>query len=82
MSDLDTIKLGVGYRSPDGQLLPSMPANIADLEAVEVVYEELPGWKEDISGARSWDDLPANAKKYIKCGVAFSSTKTCCAAFR
>ena len=67
LSDLDIIKLGVGYKGPDGKLLPSMPANITDLEAVEVVYEEHPGWKEDISGARSWDDLPTNAKKYIKC---------------
>lgn len=66
LSDLDVIKLGVGYKGPDGSLLPSMPANIADLEAVQVVYEEMPGWKEDISGARTWDDLPANAKLYIK----------------
>ncbi len=67
LSGLDTIQLGVGYRSPDGRMLPSMPADIRDLEAVEVVYEQLPGWREDISGARSWDDLPANAKKYIRC---------------
>ena len=31
----------------------------------QVVYEDLPGWRSDISGARSWDDLPAEAKAYI-----------------
>ena len=36
LSDLDIIKLGVGYKGPDGALLRSMPANITDLEAVEV----------------------------------------------
>ena len=66
LSGLDTIQLGTGYRGPDGRMLPSMPADIRDLEAVEVVYEQLPGWRQDISGARSWDDLPANAKKYIR----------------
>ena len=67
LSDLDSIQLGVAYRDPDGRILPSMPADIRDLEAVEVVYEQLPGWRQDISGARSWEELPPNAKKYIRC---------------
>jgi adenylosuccinate synthase len=33
---------------------------------VTPVYETLPGWDEDITGARSWDDLPANAVAYLK----------------
>jgi adenylosuccinate synthase len=39
-----------------------MPATIEELEAVEVVYETLPGWQSDISGARKWSDLPAAAQ--------------------
>jgi hypothetical protein len=78
LSDLDTIQLGVAYRGPDGRILPSMPADIRDLEAVEVVYEQLPGWRQDISGARSWDELPPNAKKYIRCVRRVQEAWRCC----
>ena len=61
---LDTIKLGVEYQL-NGKALSSLPADLTKLEAVEVVYEDIPGWKTDISKCRSWDELPANAKTYI-----------------
>jgi Adenylosuccinate synthetase len=32
----------------------------------QVVYETLPGWQSDISGARCWEDLPANAQRYVR----------------
>lgn len=65
LSDLDVIKLGVAYKL-EGKETKQVPAQIKALEAVDVVYEELPGWKEDISKARSWDELPENAQKYVK----------------
>lgn len=49
------------------QALPSVPADLKTLQEVEVEYEEMPGWQQDISGARSWDDLPDNAQSYIRC---------------
>jgi len=52
LSELATIRLGVGYRC-DGRDLPSVPADLAMLERVEVVFEELPGWQCDISGVRA-----------------------------
>lgn len=61
---LDTIKLGVEYRV-DGKALPSLPADLSILEAAEVIYEDIPGWKSDISKCRSWDQMPDNAKRYI-----------------
>lgn len=61
---LDTIKLGVEYQI-DGQTLPSLPADLSILEAVNVKYEDIPGWKSDISKCRTWEDLPENARKYI-----------------
>jgi len=61
---LETIKLGVEYHI-DGKPLPSIPADLSTLEAVDVVYEDIPGWQTDISKCRSWDELPANAKSYI-----------------
>lgn len=48
LSDLDTIKLGTAYKL-DGQEITAVPATIEALERVEVVYEELQGWKHDIS---------------------------------
>lgn len=61
---LDTIKLGVEYRI-DGAPTASPPADLSRLEAVDVKYLEIPGWKSDISKCRLWSDLPDNAKKYI-----------------
>ena len=49
----------------NGEALPSLPADLSILEAVEVKYEDIPGWKSDISKCRTWHELPANAKNYI-----------------
>ncbi|MCB1168310.1 MAG: adenylosuccinate synthase [Leptospiraceae bacterium] len=63
LSDYDTLPLGHGYRR-DGETLEAFPA--CGLDGVEVVYENMPGWKTDISGARSWNDLPTNCKNYVE----------------
>ncbi|CAL5221508.1 g3712 [Coccomyxa viridis] len=64
LSELETIKLGVGYKV-DGKSITSVPSEIATLEKVEMEYEDIPGWQTDISKVRRWDDLPKNAKDYI-----------------
>jgi hypothetical protein len=57
------LQVGTGYKLPDGRVLTSsMPATIEELESVEVQYETLPGWQSDISGARSWGELPPAAQ--------------------
>eukprot|EP00890_Picochlorum_soloecismus_P005716 jgi/Picsp_1/6145/NSC_03499-R1_adenylosuccinate synthase len=66
LSELDEIKVGVGYRSPDGSILPSFPSSLEIMEQCEVVYDTLPGWKVDISGVRTWDDLPRAAQEYVQ----------------
>lgn len=67
LSDLPEIKVGTGYKLPDGRVLTSsMPATIEELESVEVQYETLPGWQSDISGARSWGELPLAAQAYVQ----------------
>ncbi|ORZ09340.1 adenylsuccinate synthetase [Lobosporangium transversale] len=73
LDQLDEIKIGVAYKV-DGKLLEGFPANLSLLENVEVIYETFPGWKTDISKCRQFEDLPANAQKYIRrieeiCGV-------------
>lgn len=65
LSNLDEIKIGKAY-TLDGQLLDSPPTNANKLSRVEVVYETLKGWKQDISKVRNFEDLPKEAKDYVK----------------
>ena len=62
LSAYDTIHIGSGYRL-DGETIDEFPSS--RLEDVEVVYESMPGWKDDISGARHLSDLPKNCRAYI-----------------
>ena len=64
LSSLETVPVCVGYRI-DGALTHDMPMTQSDLCRAEPVYEELPGWWEDISAARVFDDLPAKARDYV-----------------
>ncbi len=50
----------------DGQRHDEMPMTQTDFHHARPVYEFLPGWQADISGCRSFDDLPANAKSYVR----------------
>lgn len=65
LSGLPAIKICVAYRH-GGTTYPNLPLGIADLSPYEPVYEELPGWQEPLSEARSWDALPVAARRYIK----------------
>lgn len=65
MDDFETIKICTGYKH-NGSKLESFPSSAKVLSEVEVDYIELPGWKQDISGARKISDLPENAQKYIQ----------------
>ncbi|AFA47003.1 adenylosuccinate synthase [Acetobacterium woodii] len=64
LDDLPEIKICVDYKL-DGKLIKEFP-NTEDLEKVEPVYITLPGWLSDTTKIRRLDDLPDNAKKYIK----------------
>ncbi len=50
----------------DGVRTPEMPLDQTGFHHAVPVYEELPGWSEDITGVRSFEDLPANAQAYVK----------------
>jgi len=65
LDTLDPIRICVGYRL-DGQVLDYPPGNLDRLGEVEPVYEDLPGWKQPISDARSYDDLPDNTRRYLE----------------
>jgi adenylosuccinate synthase len=64
LTGLDTISLGVAYKYK-GQYLTTMPASLMELKDVEVEYEIMHGWKEDITQCRTFEELPANCKSYI-----------------
>lgn len=64
LSGLESLKLCSGYRVNE-DVYPDLPLGPADLSGYEPVYEEIPGWEEDISGIRSWNDLTERAQNYI-----------------
>lgn len=65
LSGIETLKICVAYKK-NGEILKDFPVDISLLEGCEPVYEELPGWTEDLSKCHSFDELPENAKNYIR----------------
>lgn len=65
LDGLDTINICKGYMYK-GIELKEYPESLNVLQDVEPVYEELPGWKTDISGCKSYDELPENARYYVE----------------
>lgn len=64
LDGLDEVKICVGYKK-NGVPLESSPMAADDYEGIEPVYETYAGWKESTFGAKSMDELPENAKKYV-----------------
>jgi len=64
LSALPRLKVCVGYEA-DGRRLERVPYHQSLLHRVTPVYEELPGWQEDLSGATSAADLPRAARDYV-----------------
>jgi adenylosuccinate synthase len=64
LSGLETIPVCVAYEV-DGVRHDEMPMTQSDFHHAKPVYEELPGWSEDISAARAFEDLPVNAQRYV-----------------
>ena len=65
LSDFDTIKVCTGY-TYRGKALETLPAALEIFENCQPVYEELPGWRSDITGAKSFEELPENARNYVR----------------
>jgi adenylosuccinate synthase len=65
LSGFDKISVCTAYEI-DGKIRKSFPSSCAELAKARPVFEELPGWKEDISGCRRFEDLPAAAQDYIR----------------
>ncbi|MGX5681624.1 adenylosuccinate synthase [Schumannella luteola] len=74
LTGLETIPVCVAY-DVNGERFDEMPVNQSDFHHATPIYEEFPGWTEDISGARSFDDLPKNAQDYILALEAMSGAR-------
>ncbi|KAI0130295.1 Adenylosuccinate synthetase [Xylariales sp. AK1849] len=67
LDDFETIKVAIKYKGPDGQELDQMyPADLGLLEQCEVVYKEFKGWKKPTTSAKSYYDLPKEARAYVE----------------
>ncbi|MET4703751.1 adenylosuccinate synthase [Frigoribacterium sp. UYMn621] len=64
LTGLESIPVCVAY-DIDGVRVDEVPVSQSDFHHAVPIYEELPGWTEDITGARTFDDLPKNARDYV-----------------
>lgn len=65
LTGIETLKICVAYKY-NGNVIKEFPANLKTLAQCEPVYEELPGWTEDITGVKTLDELPDNARHYLE----------------
>ncbi len=65
LDGFERLQLCTGYRLGD-RVLDYLPAGMREQAAVQPIYEEMDGWSKSTRGARSWDELPANAVKYVR----------------
>ncbi len=64
LTGLKTLKIATAYEL-NGETIYHYPASISEINACKPVYEEMPGWDEDITGIKKFEDLPINAQNYV-----------------
>lgn len=74
LAGLEKLKVCVGYKFDD-KVIDYFPASLEDLAKCEPIYEEFEGWGEEVAEARSYDELPENAKKYLSRIEELTGTK-------
>ena len=65
LTGIPTLKICTAYRYK-GKIIYEFPASLSELDKCEPIYEEMPGWTEDISNVKSLHDLPENARHYLE----------------
>ncbi|RME85355.1 MAG: adenylosuccinate synthase [Caldilineae bacterium] len=66
LDQFETVKICVGYRLPDGEVVRDRMPDTPLLYEVTPVYETWEGWLSDTSGCRAWEELPERARAYIE----------------
>ncbi|MGE5628411.1 MAG: adenylosuccinate synthase [Solirubrobacterales bacterium] len=74
LAGLEKVKICTGYEL-DGKIIDYIPASLVDLGKCVPIYEEFDGWDESIENARSYEDIPENAKIYLKRIEELTETK-------
>lgn len=70
VSDANEIMVDCEDADRLGQELDSYPADLNILNQAEVVYHEMPGWQKPTTNARTYDDLPKEARDYIEVSIS------------
>ncbi len=65
LDGLDSIRLGVGY-SCEGKRIDTPPVALEAFAACEPIYEEMPGWSQSTMGTQRYEELPENARRYLR----------------
>lgn len=65
MDGMEKVRIGVGYKI-DGQFSDILPVGAESLDGCEPVYEDMPGWSASTVGVKQYDQLPAEARNYLK----------------
>ncbi len=65
LDELEEIPVCVAYEV-DGKTMTLMPASTRGMEAIQPIFEKLPGWKQSTRGITQWSELPARAREYLK----------------
>ena len=65
LSNIDNLKICYAYEL-DGKVINYIPSTLNEYQRCKPIYIDMPSWKEDISKVTSYEELPENAKKYLK----------------
>lgn len=65
LSGLGTLKICTAYKMADGTITRNLPPTLEELAGCTPIYEEAEGFDEDISGCKSFEELPESCKRYI-----------------
>jgi adenylosuccinate synthase len=65
LSGLETVKICVAYERSNGERITHYPASLKELADCTPIYEEMPGWSEDITACRTLEELPEAARNYV-----------------
>jgi adenylosuccinate synthase len=66
LDGVESLNLGIGYMSNNGNQSDILPVGAEDLSNCEPIYEEIPGWSENTAGIRKFAQLPKAAQNYLK----------------
>ena len=66
LSGLEEVKIGVAYKDENDVTFNHYPSSEQELSSVSVEYEVMPGWKQDITTIRKFEELPLEAQNYVR----------------